>query len=216
MSELPARTALIEACCAMNALGINQGTSGNISVRHGTRMLISPSATPYHTLRPEDVAAMPIDSDDGVWSGPKRPSTEWRIHLDIMRERPEVGAVVHTHPTYCTALAMARHEIPPAHYMVAAFGGSNVRCAPYATFGTKTLSEHALRALEGRNACLLANHGAIVCGPTLAKAMWLAVELEAIGRQYWHSLQVGGPVLLTEAEIADTRRRLESYGLQDE
>jgi L-fuculose-phosphate aldolase len=216
MTEHEARTALIEACCAMNALGINQGTSGNISVRHGGTMLISPSAMPYHTIRPEDVAAMPIEGEYGAWSGTRRPSTEWRFHLDIMRARPEAGAVVHSHPTFCTALAIARKDIPAAHYMIAAFGGTDVRCAPYATFGTKELSEHALRALEGRDACLLANHGMIVCGATLAKAMWLAVELETIARQYWHSLQIGGPVLLTDAEIAETRRSFGSYGLQDE
>jgi L-fuculose-phosphate aldolase len=213
MTEQEHRLALIEACRAMNALGINQGTSGNISVRHRGAMLISPSATPYHLIRPEDVAAMPIEGEYGSWSGPRRPSTEWRFHLDIMRARPEAGAVVHCHPTFCTALAIARKEIPAAHYMIAAFGGSNVRCAAYATYGTKQLSEHALRALEGRNACLLANHGVIVCGPTLDKAMWLAVELEAIARQYWHSLLIGGPVLLTEAEVADTRASLGSYGL---
>ncbi len=216
MSETDARSSLVEACRSMNRLGINQGTSGNISVRLGDRMLISPSATPYESMTPGQVASMPIEGDYGAWTGPLRPSTEWRFHLDIMRARPDAGAVVHSHATYCTSLAIVRKDIPACHYMIAAFGGTDVRCAPYATFGTKALSEHALRALDGRNACLLANHGMIVIGTSLAKAMWLAVELETIAKQYWHSLLIGGPVILSDAEIADTMKGFGSYGLQDE
>ncbi len=216
MNEKELRRALVEACRAMNALGINQGTSGNISVRHGGTMLISPSAVPYDTMAPEMVCAMPIEGEYGSWKGKLRPSTEWRFHLDIMRSRPDVGAVVHSHPTYCTTLAIARKEIPACHYMMAAFGGSNVRCAPYARYGTEALSNNALRALEDRRACLLANHGMIVCGPSLSKAMWLAVELETIARQYYHSLLIGGPVLLSDAEIAETAAGFASYGVQDE
>ena len=213
--EKAVRTALVEALRDMNRLGINQGTSGNISVRHGDAMLISPSATPYDTMQPEDIAAMPIEGEYGAWSGRLRPSTEWRFHLDIMRARPDAGAVVHSHPTFCTSLAIARKPIPAVHYMMAAFGGMDVRCAPYATFGTKELSEHAIEALRDRNACLLANHGMIVVGPSLAKAMWLAVELETIAKQYWHSLLIGGPVLLDEEQIADTAKSFGSYGLQE-
>ncbi len=216
MNEKELRRALVEACRSMNALGINQGTSGNISVRNGATMLISPSAVPYDTMAAEMVAAMPIEGEYGSWKGKLRPSTEWRFHLDIMRSRPDVGAVVHSHPTYCTTLAIARKEIPACHYMMAAFGGGNVRCAPYARYGTEALSNNALRALEGRSACLLANHGMIVCGPNLFKAMWLAVELETIARQYYHSLLIGGPVLLSDAEIAETAAAFASYGVQDE
>jgi L-fuculose-phosphate aldolase len=215
ISELEARRSVVEACRAMNALGINQGTSGNVSLRHGADMLISPSAIPYDEMRAEDVAAMPIAGEYGAWRGPLKPSTEWRFHLGIMRGRPEVGAVVHGHPPFCTALAVARRGIPACHYMIAAFGGTDVRCAPYATFGTEELAAHALRALEGRNACLLANHGMIVCGPTLKRAMWLAVELETIARQYYHSLLIGGPVLLSEADIAATAAKLQNYGARD-
>ena len=211
MDEQSARQSLVEACRAMNALGINQGTSGNISVRHGETMLISPSATPYDAMQPNEIAAMPLDADG--WHGPLQPSTEWRFHRDILRARPEIGAVIHSHPTFCTTLAIARRNIPACHYMVAAFGGPDVRCADYATFGTQELSDHALRALEGRNACLLANHGMIACGPTLARAMWLAVELEAIARQYYHSLLIGGPHLLSDAQIAETARKLSTYGV---
>ncbi len=219
MTEWQARQALVEACRSLNALGINQGNSGNISVRHGTALLISPSATPYEELRPEMVASMALDGPDGasggVWSGPLKPSTEWRFHRDILRDRPDAGAVVHAHPTFCTALAIARRDIPACHYMMAAFGGTDVRCAPYATFGTAELSAYALAALDGRQACLLANHGMIVCGPTLARAMWLAVELEALARQYVHSLLVGGPVLLTDAEMDAAKRQFAGYGHKD-
>jgi L-fuculose-phosphate aldolase len=125
---------------------------------------------------------------------PLKPSTEWRFHLDIMKARPDVGGIVHTHATYSTVLAIARKEIPACHYMVAAFGGTNVRVADYARFGTRELSEHALKALENRTACLLANHGMIATGASLDKAMWLAVELETIARQYYLALAIGGPV----------------------
>lgn len=215
MTEHDVRHTIVSACRQMNALGINQGTSGNISVRHDSSMLISPSAVPYEAMRPEDIAAMPLEGEYGAWSGKLAPSSEWRFHLDIMRARPEVNAVVHSHPTFCTTLAITRREIPACHYMIAAFGGANVRCAPYATYGTKALSEHALKALEGRLACLLANHGMIALGESLPKAMWRAVELETIARQYYHSLLIGGPVVLSDADIAETAAKFTTYGLQD-
>lgn len=212
--ERALRQAIIDKCRWMNASGLNQGTSGNISVRHGGMMLITPSATPYEAMRPEMIAAMPLDGD-GKWHGPLKPSTEWRFHLEIMRHRPEVGSVVHTHSTFATVLAIARKEIPACHYMVATFGGDSVRCADYATFGTAELAEHTLKALEGRSACLLANHGAIAAGPTLDKAMWLAVELETLARQYCHALTIGGPVLLSAEDIADAQKSFAGYGLKD-
>lgn len=156
---------------------------------------------------------MPL-SADGDWSGPLKPSTEWRFHRDILRARPEAGAVIHTHATYCTALAIARRDIPAIHYMIAAFGGPTIRCAPYALYGTAELAALALTALEDRSACLLANHGMIVLGPTLAKAMWLAVELETLAKQYCLALQLGAPHILSDAEIAETMRGFASYGLQ--
>jgi L-fuculose-phosphate aldolase len=214
-TELQLRNAIIDKCRWMNASGLNQGTSGNISARHGDTMLISPSATPYDVMTPEMVAAMPIAGEYGSWQGPLPPSTEWRFHLDIMKARPEVGGIVHTHATYSTALAMARREIPACHYMIAAFGGMNVRVADYARFGTRELSDHVLRALQGRTACLLANHGMIAVGTSLDRAMWLAVELETIARQYHLTLAIGGPVLLSEAEIAEAAAAFGSYGMQD-
>lgn len=213
--ELALREAIISKCRWMNAAGLNQGTSGNISARYGDRMLITPSATPYEAIEPEMVASMPLEGEYGSWTGPLKPSTEWRFHLDIMRARPDVGAIVHTHSTYATVLGIARKPIPACHYMIAAFGGMDIRCADYATYGTKELSVNALKALEGRTGCILANHGMIATGATLEKAMWLAVELETIARQYYLSLSIGGPVLLTEADIADTVKGFSTYGLQD-
>lgn len=219
MDEETLRREIVASARRMNALGINQGTSGNLSARMralgGDRMIITPSATPYEGMGPDDLASMPLEGERGAWTGPLKPSTEWRFHLDILRGRPEAGAVVHTHAPCCTALAMLRRGIPAVHYMVAAFGGDDVRCAPYAGFGTAELAAHTLRALEGRNACLLANHGMVVVGPNLARAMWLAVELETLAKQYCLSLQMGDPVLLTDQEVADAVRSFSNYGLHE-
>ncbi len=208
------RRRIVEALRWMNASGLNQGTSGNISVRAGGSMLISPSGVPYEQMKPEDVVEMPIEGEYGRFRArpPHVPSSEWRFHLDIMRSRPEVGAVVHAHSTYATTLAICRREIPACHYMIAAAGGPSIRCAEYATFGTKELSQSVLAALEGRNCCLMANHGMLATGPTLDKAMWLAVELETLARQYYLSLLIGGPVLLSDEEIGRVMEKFRSYG----
>lgn len=212
--ERELREAIIAKCRWMNASGLNQGTSGNISARYQDQMLITPSATPYDAMKPQMIASMPIEGEYGTWTGPLQPSTEWRFHLDIMRARPDVGAIVHTHSTYATVLAIARKSIPACHYMMAAFGGNDIRCAGYARYGTKELSELALAALEGRNGCLLANHGMIAVGANLDKAMWLAVELETIARQYYLSLALDDRAILSEEEIAETARGFSTYGLQ--
>lgn len=210
--ELQIRQSIVEEARRMNALGINQGTSGNISARHGSSMLITPSGMPYDEMEPEDIVRMPTKGKYGTWEGANVPSSEWRFHLDIMRARPEVGAVVHTHATYCTVLAICGKEIPALHYMIAAAGGPSIRVADYATYGTQELSENALKALEGRTCCLLANHGMIATGPNLKKAMWLAVELETLARQYYLTLAIGGPRLLPDAEIAHVMERFKNYG----
>jgi L-fuculose-phosphate aldolase len=206
------RQAIVDACRWMNASGLNQGTSGNVSVRFGDSMLITPSATPYETMTAEMIAAMPLGGRGEKSSGPLKPSSEWRFHRDILSSRPEVGAVVHTHSAHATALSMTRQAIPPCHYMIGVFGGTDVRVADYATFGTAELSRSALEALQGRTACLLANHGQIALGRDLDQALWRAVELEALARQYILALQAGGPVLLTEAEIAAARSKFGGYG----
>ena len=208
------RRDIVAACLWINSSGLNPGTAGNISVRYGDTMLISPSGVPYEQLEPEDIVAMTLTGEYGsyVASGTNVPSSEWRFHLDIMRARPDVGAIVHTHSLYATVLACARKDIPPVHYMIAAAGGSSIRCSRYATYGTAELSEAALEALENRTCCILANHGMIATGPNLAKAQWLAVELETIAKQYYLTLCIGGPVLLGEAEIAQVKERFKGYG----
>jgi L-fuculose-phosphate aldolase len=211
--ELDKRQAIIGACRRMNALGINQGTSGNISVRHVDGLLITPTSVPYDAMTPDQIVFMAMD---GSHAPSQKPSSEWRFHLDILKARQDVNAVVHAHPTYCTILAIMGMEIPPVHYMIAAAGGDSIRCAPYATFGTVELSEHAVRALEDRLACLLDHHGMIAVGKSLDKAMWLAVEVETLARQYHGCLQLGEPPLLSSAEIERVRQRMSGYGMSEE
>ena len=207
------RQSIIDACLRMNALGINQGTSGNISLRHDAGMLITPTSVPYEAMQPEQIAYMGLD---GSFDPAQRPSSEWRFHLDILRARPDVNAVVHTHPPYSTILAIMGLEIPPVHYMIACAGGDTIRCAPYATFGTQELSNHAVDALEGRLACLLEHHGMIAVGPSLSKAMWLAVEVETLARQYHGCLQIGTPRLLSKEEMKNVLGRIAGYGPAEE
>ena len=203
------RHAIVEAARSLNALGLTRGTSGNLSLRWEDGLLITPSGLPYGRMGADDIVFMRLD---GSCEHPLKPSSEWRFHRDILAHRPEVNAVVHAHPVYCTAFAMCRREIPAVHYMIAAAGGPTVRCAPYATFGTEELSAHALAALDDRTCCLLANHGMIATGPDLEKALWLAVELETLCRQYAVALQVGTPVVLPDDEIARNVERFRSYG----
>jgi L-fuculose-phosphate aldolase len=207
------RQSIIDACRQMNQFGINQGTSGNISLRHKDGMLITPTSQPYDTMRPDDIVFMKLD---GVFDAGQRPSSEWRFHRDILKARADVNAVVHAHPPYATIIAIMGLEIPPIHYMIACAGGDTIPCAPYATFGTEELSRHAVAALEGRSACLLAHHGMIAIGASLSKAMWLAVEVETLARQYHGCLQIGTPPLLSKAEIEKARARMAGYGHADE
>jgi L-fuculose-phosphate aldolase len=208
--DIEKRQSIIDACLRMNASGLNQGTSGNISLRHEDGMLITPTSVPYEGMRPEQIVYMNLD---GTFDPVHRPSSEWRFHLDILKARPEIHAVVHAHPTYATTLAIMGLEIPPVHYMVAVAGGDTIRCAPYATFGTEELSRHAVTALQDRLACLLAHHGMIAIGTSLARAMWLAVEVETLARQYHGCLQIGTPPLLSKAEIANVIGRMAGYGV---
>lgn len=211
-SDTQIRQSIIDACIEMNRVGINQGTSGNISVRHGEGMLITPTSTPYATLKPQDIVFMNWAGDA---EGRLDASSEWRFHLDILKARPEVNAIVHAHPTYCTTIAIMGRKIPAIHYMIAVAGGSDIRCAPYATFGTAELSVNAVKALEGRKACLLEHHGMIAVGTSLDNAMWLAVEVETLARQYHGCLQIGEPPLLSDEEIGNVIGRMASYGHRD-
>ncbi len=206
------RQDIIDACLKMNALGINQGSAGNISQRVEGGLLITPSGMPYDTLTPDDIVFMAADGS--VPPGQKNPSSEWRFHFDILTARDDAGAVVHTHAMFATTLACLHREIPAFHYMVAAAGGETIRCAPYATFGTQALSDYALEALRDRRACLLANHGMIALGDTLPKALALAVEVETLAAQYWRALQAGDPVLLPADEMRRVLKKFQTYGAQ--
>ena len=208
-SEFAVRQSIVDACRSMNTMGINQGTSGNISVRWKDGLFITPSGVPYGQMSADDVVHLRMD---GSYDHPLAPSSEWRFHRDIMNGRSDVGAIVHAHPTYCTAFAMCRKDIPAVHYMIAAAGGPTIRCGGYATYGTAELSEAALEALKDRTCCLLANHGMIATGANLARAMWLAVELETLCRQYAVALQIGEPAVLSDDEIARTIEKFKSYG----
>jgi L-fuculose-phosphate aldolase len=212
MRDASLRWSIIETCRRMNALRLNQGTSGNVSVRVEGGYLITPTGFPYESLSPEHIVAMPSDRD--APSGQRAPSTEWRLHRDILAARSEVGGIIHAHPPFCTALACVGREIPAFHYMVAIAGGSNIRCAPYATFGTQALSDHVVHALAGRRACLLANHGAVMIGETLEQALALAIEVETLAAQYWRALQVGAPTLLGEDEMTLIAEKFRTYGMQ--
>lgn len=205
------RRAIIDTCLAMNRLGINQGASGNLSVRVEDGFLITPSGLPYDETEPADIVAMGFDAS---YAGERRPSSEWRFHRDILAVRSDAQVVLHAHPTFATVLAVHGRPIPSFHYMVALAGGDSIRCAPYATFGTQDLSDHALTALEGRRACLLANHGMIVLGNDLKGALALAVEVEALARQYVYALMLGQPTILPPEEIDRVAERMRSmkYG----
>ncbi len=214
MSDQALRDEIVNAARALDASGLNRGSSGNISARLGDALLVTPSGVPASRLEPQMLARMPLDRDDGVYEGPMKPSSEWRFHLDLMRARPEFHALVHTHAPFSTILSIARKPIPAVHYMMAAFGGPEIRCSGYATYGTAALSAEVVAAMEGRAGCLMANHGMIVGGPNLTRATWLAHELEALAHQYYHVLHIGGGHILTEAELADTARGFASYGVQ--
>jgi L-fuculose-phosphate aldolase len=209
MKHLALRREIVAACIGMNARGINQGTSGNISARVQGGLLITPSGVPYDEMKPSDVVEMRLD---GTHEGRLKPSSEWRFHTSILRARPEVGSVVHTHSMFATTLGCCGLGIPAVHYMIAAAGGSSIPCVPYITYGTQELADAAVKALKDRNACLLANHGMIVVGPTLKKAMWLAVEVETLAAQYWRALQIGKPNILTDAQVETVIEKFKTYG----
>lgn len=208
------RAAIVETCRRMEKAGINQGTAGNVSVRHGEGFLITPSSLSYDAMTPEDIVEM---AWDGTYAG-RRPSSEWRFHRDILRARTDVDVVVHCHSVYATTLAVHHRTIPSFHYMVGIAGGTTIRCARYATFGTQALSDAALEALEGRLACLLGQHGQIALGRTLDQALWMASEVETISRLYVQALVMGEPPVLPDDEmervIAQMKRM--SYGLGPE
>ncbi|HEX4023455.1 MAG TPA: class II aldolase/adducin family protein [Steroidobacteraceae bacterium] len=207
------RDAVIAACRELDRRGLVHGTSGNVSVRRDQRrFFISPTGLAYDTLAREDIPLMDLD---GRWFGRRRPSSEWRFHRDILHSRHDIGAVVHTHSVQATGLACTGRGIPAFHYMVAAAGGADIRCAPYHGFGTQALSDAALAALEGRRACLLANHGVIALGADLSAALGLADEVENLAAQYRAALAFGEVHLLGEAEMHRVLDQFRSYGKPD-
>lgn len=210
MDEQGLRADVVRVVRKLDVSGLNRGSSGNVSARFGAGMLVTPSGVRGSDLEPEMLAFMPLDGEG--WTGPMKPSSEWRFHRDLYRARVEFHAIVHTHAPFSTILSIARKPVPAVHYMMAAFGGPDIRCSGYATFGTAALSEAVVAAMEGRAGCLMANHGMVVGGPTLTRAAWLAHELEALAHQYYHLLQIGGGVILTEAELAEAAAGFAGYG----
>ncbi|CAN7498363.1 class II aldolase/adducin family protein [Rhizobium sp. LjRoot98] len=204
------RRDMVDTCRKMNASGINQGTAGNLSVRTATGFLVTPSSLAYDTMTPGDLVEMDFD---GTYAG-RRPSSEWRFHRDILKNRPDINVVLHCHSIYATTLACHHKTIPSFHYMTGVAGGTTVRCAEYATFGTQALSDHALVALKDRLACLLGQHGQISLGKTLEGALWLAIEIETLSRMYVQALTLGEPPVLPDDEMARVieQMRKMSYG----
>jgi len=203
------RDSLVAAARRLAALGLNPGRSGNLSVRLGRGFLVTPSGMAYEALGPAD--AVFVD-ERGEATGARPPSSEWRLHRDLYAERPEAAAVVHTHSPFATTLACLRRGIPAFHYEVAFAGGSDIRCGTYETFGTQALSDACIAAMRGRNACLLANHGAVAVGGSLEAAGDLAEKVESLARLYWQALQVGDPVLLGDEEMARVLAKFATYG----
>jgi L-fuculose-phosphate aldolase len=207
------RAEVIATALAMNATGINRGKSGNVSARWRVDdfdgFLITPTGVPYARTSPEQIVVMTLA---GETRGSLLPSSEWRFHRDIYAARGDVRAVVHTHAPFATTLACLRRGIPAFHYMVAVAGGNDIRCAPYATFGTQELSDHAVAALAGRRACLLANHGMIAVGTSLEQALALAVEVETLAEMYWRASQMGEPALLSDTEMTRVLEKFALYG----
>ena len=208
------REALLEISLKLSSLGLNRGTSGNASVRANneagqTGFLITPSGMAVEEMSPDDMVWMDFSAQA---DGQRNPSSEWRFHLDILQSKPEVNAVIHTHSMFATTLSTLRKGIPPFHYMVALAGGDDIRCAPYALFGSQLLSDHALAALSNRKACLLANHGMIAVGESLQKSLAIALEVETLAEQYLHALQVGEPHLLTHDEMREVIEKFKGYG----
>ncbi len=208
MKHLDLRQQLIDTALAMNASGINQGTSGNLSVRVEGGFLITPSALSYDKYQCEDIVFMNLS---GEWEGMRKPSSEWRFHKDIYLNRKDAEAVLHAHSPSCTTLACLNKKIPAFHYMVAIAGGNDIRCAPYATFGTQELSDYTLDALKERKACLLANHGMLCLEQDLSKALSLAIEVENLAHIYSQTLQIGTPLLIDEHEMTQVLEKFEDY-----
>lgn len=206
------RQQLIDAAVAMNASGLNQGTSGNLSIRCDDGFLITPTGMDYAGLATDDIVSMKLDGNS---RGKRKPSSEWRFHAAIYRHRPEARAVLHAHPVNCSTLACLNKGIPAFHYMVAAAGGKDIRCAAYATFGTPELSDRVIEALEGRKACLMAHHGLTCFEKDLPRVLALAVEVEHLANVYCRILAIGDAQILSDDEMHRVLEKFRTYGVQD-
>ena len=205
------RRNLIHYARRLTETGLTRNTTGNLSHRVEGGLLVTPSGMDYAKLEPEDIVFVAMD---GTAAGRRLPSSEWRFHRDILAARPEIAVVLHAHSPFATSLACLRDGIPAFHYMVAVAGGTDIRCGAYATFGTAELSAHAVAALEGRRACLLANHGMIALGPDFERALKLAIEVETLAEMYWRARQIGQPVILDDEEMARVIEKFRTYGKQ--
>lgn len=203
------RAQLLGIAQQLSELGLNKGTSGNVSVRHEDGFLITPSGMNVTEMQTSSMVMM---SMDGTPKSDGKPSSEWRFHRDIYQAKPHVGAVVHTHSMFATTLACLQKDIPPFHYMIAIAGGDSIPCAPYALFGTQALSDGAIAALKDRKACLLANHGMIAIGKDLKQALAITQEVETLCEQYWRALQIGEPYLLSKQEMTEVFEQFKGYG----
>lgn len=205
------RRRLVDVSRQLVASGLNRGTSGNAGVRLGDGLLVTPSGVPADELSPEDMVALDFS---GQVHGSGRPSSEWRLHRDVLAARPDVHAVIHTHAPFATSLACLGQDVPPFHYMIAVAGGRTIRCAAYALFGTQALSDQAVLALQARKACLLANHGMVALGCDLDEALALSIEVESLCEMYWRACQLGAPQILCDAQMDEVIARFKHYGRQ--
>jgi L-fuculose-phosphate aldolase len=206
------RHQLINTGIAMNECGLNEGAAGNLSLRYEKGMLITPSGMDYTGLQPDDIVWMDFD---GGAEGRRKPSSEWQFHAAVYRQYPGAMAILHAHPVNCTALACLDSGIPSFHYMVARAGGRDIRCAAYATFGSRELSENVVEALEGRKACLMSHHGLTCYEEDLDKVLALAVEVEHLARIYCRVLAIGEASLIDDEEMDRVLEKFKTYGVQD-
>jgi L-fuculose-phosphate aldolase len=212
--EISIRETVVKAYKKLEADGNNRGASGNISVRFGDAMLITPTAVSAEALEPDMLTKVSLSGTNTDWEGSKPPSSEWRFHRGLLMSRNAINAVIHTHSPWCTVLAVARKPIPAIHYMIAAFGVPEIPVADYARYGSAELAENVVTTMKKSNGCLLANHGMVVGGTDLIRALWLVDELEALAHQYYHALAIGGGKILSDAQIEETARGFDNYGVQ--
>jgi len=210
-TEATLRRAIVEVYAELARRGMNFSSAGNVSVRFGDGMLITPTGCTEETLKTAHIVSAGFD---GAHAGKYLPSSEWAMHAEVYARVPATGAVIHTHADNCVALAALRKPIPAFHYMIHGFGGDDVPCVGYHAFGTPELARAAATALEKRTGCLLANHGMLTQGPTLRAAFEAAIRLETLARQYRLALSAGDPVLLNETEMARVAERYIEYGRQ--